>query len=329
MTKSPLVIVSCTDRKSLPAIASLTARNLPANISIEDAALRWSNLYRDQLKSANTSRLRDLYQGEYWKLAQSIDECFDTLVASAGIGLHPLDDLGTGYNATFTHGVPDSITRLGGLAPIEARQRWWKALHKRGSVGSTSWKSEHAPTRGRRSVFVAVSEGYQHAFTEDLISIANDWANVVIVSGSKPFADLVAHKNIDHIQVGQEIRMLLGGSTPCIGIRFLEDFLQQGQSLNAEGASSHLDSLTKRYAKLPSAKKLPTISRVPFVGDDDAVTWICSTIRKQRIQNPTKSGLLRILRDQGRACEQKRFGALFEVAMSQLATSNSSAKKPK
>jgi hypothetical protein len=315
MSGSPLIIVGCTDRKSLPVHSDLSLRGLPKRLTLEDAAHRWVSAYKDRLKTVSPVQLRHLYQGEYWKIALAIEESFETLVASAGIGMHHLDEAGIGYAATFTQSVADSVLRFGHESPMSARRNWWKLINGRGGPGSSKWMVEHAPRRGRRTVLVAVSEGYQQALSADLRAIADKWANVIVVSGSQPLDALVQHPNINHIQVGQELRMVLGGSTPCVGVRFVHDFLASNVGCDAESAQLHLHHLNRRYQRLSPEKKLPQINRRPFRDDQEVVDWIIGAITRHALDSPSKSSMLRLLRDEGRACEQKRFGVLFKEAL--------------
>lgn len=321
MAASPLVIVGCTDRKSLPVSSGLKLRNLPTRLSVEEASLNWIDRYAEESKSNSPVQLRDLYQGEYWKVALSLGGQYDTLVASAGIGMHRLSDVGIGYTATFTRGVEDSVSRFSTTSSSDPRQRWWASLHTKKGPGWTTWMEECAPKRGRRTVLLAVSEGYQSALANDLIEISNDWANVIVVSGSKPIDELTVAPRITHVQVGQQLRMLLGGSTPCVGVRFVGDFLESATTWNGESAHVHLEKLNRRYQRLSPDGKLPLINRTPFSNDQEVVNWIQATIKRHHMTHPTKSNLLRLLRDEGRACEQKRFGDLFERVMGQISTS--------
>jgi hypothetical protein len=327
MSRSPLVIVGCTDRKSLPVHSELSLSSLPKKLTVEEAADRWVNTYKAELKSKHSVQLRHLYQGEYWKIALEIDNSYETLVASAGIGIHRLNESGIGYAATFTQSAADTVLRFGHQSPVSARKTWWNVINGRGGLGSSRWKSQHKPNRGRRTVLVAVSDGYQQALSSDLYAIADDWANVIVVSGSKPLELLVTHPNIDHIQVGQELRMVLGGSTPCIGVRFVHDFLASDSKCEAESVQKHLDVLNRRYQRLSPDKKLPQISRRPFGSNQEVVHWILGALKRYAATKPSKSRLLRVLRDEGHACEQKRFGDCFDEALAQMELTGKTVSK--
>lgn len=317
MSNKPLLIVSCTDRKSLRTREETELRNLPEDSDVEQAAKDWAEEITRQ-NSSNTQKknMRDLYQGEYWKIVLNLSGEYETLVASAGLGMHCLDEEGVGYSATFSQGASDSVLRFGKDSASQTRKTWWKIINDEDGPGSSIWKVKCAPECGRRPVFVVVSEGYQQALADDIVEIAEKWADVVVVSGSKPLKDFVEAPHIDHIRVGQNLRMLLSGSTSSVGIRFVSHLLESDLVWNAESAQKSLTQLNDRYQNLAAEKKLPKISRSRFDDDQAVIDWILDNI-EPTVTNPSKSSLLRLLRDNGNACEQKRFGDLFGKALSQ------------
>jgi hypothetical protein len=331
MSRSPLVIVGCTDRKSLPVHSKLSLSSLPKNLTAEDAADRWINTYKAEkaeLESKHSVQLRHLYQGEYWKIALEIDNSYETLVASAGLGMHRLDDEGLGYSATFSQGPSDSVLRFQYGSVSQARKSWWRIINDQDGPGSSIWKVKCAPENGgRRSVFVVVSEGYQQALANDIVEIAEEWADVVVVSGSKPLKDFVEAPHIDHIRVGQNLRMLLKGSTSSVGIRFVSRFLESGRDQNAESAQKYLTKLNDDYQNLAAEEKLPKFSRNRFVDNQAVIDWIIEAMEDPTVTKPSKSTLLRRLRDGGGACEQSRFGDCFDEALAQLELTGKTVSK--
>jgi hypothetical protein len=327
MSRSPLVIVGCTDRKSVPVHSKLSLSSLPKNLTVEDAADRWVNIYKAELNSEHSVQLRHLYQGEYWKIALDLSKKCKTLVASAGLGMRGLDEEGVGYSATFSQGPSDSVLRFRYGSASQARKIWWKIINDKDEPGFSDWKVEHQPESGRRPVFVVVSEGYQQALADDIVDIAEKWADVVVVSGSKPLKDLVEAPHVDHIRVGQNLRMLLNGSTSSVGIRFVSHFLESGLDRNAESAHKYLTKLNDDYQNLAAEQKLPEFSRSRFADDQAVIDWILDAMEESTATNPSKSSLLRVLRDEGRACEQKRFGELFDKALAQLELTGKTVSK--
>jgi hypothetical protein len=328
MSAKPLLIVSCTDRKSLQTHEKTELRYLPEDLTVEQAAIHWSEEITRQ-NSSNTQKkiLRELYQGEYWRIALNFSGEYETLVASAGLGMHSLDEEGVGYSATFSQGASDSVLRFRKESASHARKTWWKIINDEDGPGSSIWKVKCAPEFGRRPVFVVVSEGYQQALADDIVEIAEKWADVVVVSGSKPLKDLVEAPHIDHIRVGQNLRVLLNGSTSSVGIRFVSHFLESDLDRNAESAQKFLTTLNDKYQNLAVEEKLPKISRSRFADDQAVIDWILEAMEGPTVTNPSKSSLLRLLRDGGGACEQKRFGDLFDQALTQKKKTDKSVSK--
>jgi len=313
MSTFPLVIVSCTDRKSLPIKSKLQTRSIPKNLNLEDAATRWVNAVKAEYSCGNSIPLRDLYQGEYWRLVRQVETKAQVRVVSAGLGIHTLDDLGIGYAATFTSGVLDSVNRWGSDTNGDTEVEWWSKLHSKNSVGVWNWVEKFIGSKKSSMVLVAVSGPYQNALSSDLIKLAMNGLVVVVVSGSEIPNILDGVSNIHHVRVTQKLRMILSGSTPTIAIRFVYELLETGNWQSPTSIHRHLDFLESKYAKLPTYKKLPSLNRTPMGSDDDVRKWIRKILKLGEIVNPTKSRLLRILRDkENRGCEQKRFGKLFD-----------------
>ena len=316
---SPLVIVSCTDRKSLPVKSKLRTRSIPENLNLEDAATRWVNAVKAEFSCGNSIPLRDLYQGEYWRLVRQVETQAQVRVVSAGLGIHSLDDLGIGYAATFTSGVLDSVNRWGSDTNRDAETEWWNKLHSKNSVGVRNWIEKFIASKESSIVLVAVSGPYQQALSSDLIKLAMNGLVVIVVSGSEIPKTLDGVSNIHHVRVTQKLRMILSGSTTTIAIRFVYELLESGNWQSLTSIHRHLDFLESKYAKLPSNKKLPTLNRTPMGSDEDVRKWIRKILKLGEIVRPTESRLLRILRDkENRGCEQKRFGKLFDEVIEEL-----------
>ncbi len=307
-----MVIVGCTDRKTLTPSDLLRARNLEED-SVESGISVWCENYLNAVKvDRNSKCLRDLYSGEYWKVARNLGDSAEVLVASAGLGLHHLENPALGYSATFSSGVLDSIVRWSDHPPSETRRTWWNAL----SASQVSSFNLNDIEPGR-VVILAVSEPYQQAMADDLREIAKK-CRVITVSGSNEILELTDVPGIDHIQVRAELRTILGGSVGTVGIRFVRDLIENGVQLSLEDVISHRDELMKRYQELPLEQKLPIIKRDKFKNDNEIEKWITNLIKEKKLDSPTKSYLLRVMRDEGnRACEQKRFGRIFDTVVNQ------------
>jgi hypothetical protein len=298
-----LLVASCTDRKSLPVGKGTALRSLSQGKDLVETARKWREAIEKEARAGSASPLRDLYVGEYWAVVRRIHEQMlaDVRVASAGLGMKSLDDVSCAYSATFAAGVRDSVLTLGSGRPDAIRAQWWAELET--GRGAPWWRN----TKGR-VVVVAVSQSYQAAMAEDLRTAAQDGATVVVVSGSPQIGALQGESNVHHIRAHQWMRIVLGGSTPTVGIRFVEEVLRGGDAA-PESFTAVKDRLKSEYES--GGERLPVFDREEQT-DEQVLEWI----RNHRTGNarPTKSAYLRAFRDQGRKCEQSRFGLLFDRA---------------
>jgi len=254
------------------------------------------------IRHETTSPLRNLYQGEYWTLAKSLEELAVVGVVSAGMGLTHMDSPGVGYGATFAAKADDSVLRF--VAESEnPRLEWWQGL-RQGGIGERGWSKLFEGV-----ALVAVSESYQKAIATDLIYLAQNGHSVIVVSGSRQVSELRDVPGIAHLEIGQWVRMILGGSTPCVGIRFVAHLLEQGAWQSVEAASEELATMEAQYLRASTAK-LPVLDRTPR-DDAQVKNWIMETLKQDRVGR-SKTAFLAAFRAEGFACEQKRFGRIFE-----------------
>jgi hypothetical protein len=275
------------------------------------AAEKWASSLTLTSGSECREMLRDLYLGEYWKLALTGEDYADLLIASAGLGLMSPNTLAPGYAATFVAGSPDSIVRFDAKRnPDVVRSDWWASLASNG-LGIKNWTRKTADV-----VLVALSNSYQQALAEDFRKIAQSGKQVIVMSGSRQVAALQNRENIHHVETGQWLRMVLGGSTPCVGMRFALRLLSEDKWHSIEEVKAELRSLERRYLQ-SGADKLPVFDRIPQ-SDAQVKSWILRLLKiwKTEGMKPSKSGFLREYRNAGFACEQKRFGLLYEEALS-------------
>jgi hypothetical protein len=269
---------------------------------VKERAESWTKKVKAALDKESTVALRDLYQGEYWSTAMACEDEADLFVVSAGLGFADVDSSGVGYGATFAAGAPDSIIRFGTGTKADVRSSWWH--HLCAGLGCHQWV-KHMP----RTLLVAVSEPYQQAISSDLIRLADAGHRIVVITSSDPVRTLAERDQIEHVRVGQWIRMVLGGSTPCVGIRATRYLLSTNDWKTTEGTKDAVKKLRSQY--LRSSEKLPQFDR-QNQSDQQVREWIRKKIVSQSSRSLSKSSLLRELRDCGMKCEQKRFYRLFE-----------------
>ena len=309
-TDIPTLLVSCTDRKTLKAKASLNLRNLSSDLSLQEASAKWIQEIQKSCNTGGSKPLRDLYWGEYWKTALEAEEFANVQVVSAGLGIATLDTLAPGYASTFASGSPDSMLRFSDdVRPEIARSEWWAALTAQNKT-ARKWTEKTADV-----VLVALSSSYQQALSRDLTMLARSGKQVIVMSGSKQAGCLKGIENIHHIETGQWLRMVLGGSTPCVGIKFALHILRADKWHSVDEVETELKKLERQYSN-GKADKLPVFERTPQT-DAQVKSWIMQllTTKEKHGVKPSKSGFLSEFRNAGYACEQKRFGALFEEVL--------------
>jgi hypothetical protein len=300
----PTLVVSCTDRKASSAARGPNVGDLPGSGGIAESAIEWGNLMSRARESGPTLPVRDLYQGEYWSVVRALEKECEVRVASAGLGMCTMDTPAVSYRATFSPGSSDSVTRLSDdEGRGVSRALWWRCL-RQARLGEGDWTKTVSDV-----VLVSISSYYQDAIADDLISLSESGRTVVVMSGSPPLRRLKGVDRLVHIETGQWLRMILGGSTPVVGIRFAAHIVESGAWARPELIREALTDLEDVY-RSNATNKLPAIKRRPGT-DQDVRDWIVNNMAKQQIR-PSKSTFLRLFRSEGLACEQARFGRLFD-----------------
>lgn len=286
------LVVTCTDRKSARPDDTLLVRNLP-NLPPAERSRAWFENLRG---AARQVPLRQLYQGEAWtqvlqleRTAQSIGFETRLLVASAGLGLARASDLAPAYGATFAPRQPDSVAN----DPVGGRA-WWQALKARTGAASTDeWRDSAA-------LFV-LSETYAHAMADDMVALAGR-TDVVVFGGSRDVPPQV------RIPADRQLRQSLGGTTTSLNLRTAIAWLKLLPEPRINGSLQH----PEWRAWVDASRSRDSYDRRPMT---DA--QVAHFIRNLRAADPSmsRSRALRILRDEGMACEQKRFGRLFQEAV--------------
>jgi hypothetical protein len=304
------VVLSCTNRKRETAPDFPLLRDVPGDV--EDRALAWTTAI-----DGATPRVRaeDLYVGEYWRAGQDFVDTardrfgIDVWVMSAGLGLVRSSALVCAYSATLTRGHPDSVVQPGAVGtPTSIRRRWWSALATwPGPSGAGQPRSLADVAAGDPAATIAVVAGpdYIDAATDDLVRTREALAQpdqLVIFSSRRSPSDIAEST----VTVPGRLRTVLGGSMASTGpraARAVIEALPRGEPLRLERARSVITTLDR------SASPLPKFDR-KRMEDDEISEWIGELIANE--PSTTKSVALRTFRGGGMACEQDRFGRLFE-----------------
>jgi hypothetical protein len=307
------LIATCTDRKTLPAPDARYVRNLEGTPA--ERQREWIKRIRAKASETGSVRpARDLYCGEHWSVVLDIPDEIDgwkvqKWVASAGLGLIPIDRKIESYGATFSRSQEDSISRPGeDGGSINAD--WWATLTTRAGQGQgPKTIADLARANPDAPIVFAGSSSYVRPLTLDLQAASAQLANprhLFLASVSS---------------AGGLANYRIPSSDKLIG---LEEFGGTPLALNARlarwvilGAGTHeFDPDTIMATAQANDDRAP--ERTRHKRDPMTTAELQRFIRKARRVNPraTYTVLLRELRDSGRACEQKKFKALFNDEVS-------------
>lgn len=286
------VIVTCTDRKTVPVTPELRVRSLAPG-SVEDRAAAWAV----KIRAARGKRpLRQLYQGETWAQVGRLENAARragyeprTLVASAGLGLRDLEYDAPAYGATFSRPHEDSV----GSTQDQARD-WWRALLSPNGAGPDTLPVMEGP------MLWVLSESYARVIATDLLErSATD--DLLVFGGS---AEVPAEHRVPS---NRALRSHLGGTATSLNLRMASRWIEIAgtRDVFAEGMRDFWD------AWCTGVEQHDRYDRTPVT--DGAVLDFIRALRRTE-PTLTKTRALRQFRDAGLACEQRRFGALFVQA---------------
>jgi hypothetical protein len=302
------IVASCADRKVLDVPPERRLRSHRAR----GARSRFDS-FVGALSEADgeTRAARDLYAGPYWAVVRELPEIAAAAgldaqlwVASAGYGLVPADAQLQGYSATFRTGERDSVGTSDDETPVaDQLAAWWAAL--------ATWQG---PARGAPRSFpqlvgcgdaivVLASPRYVQAMANDLRAAARLVGDrLLVVTSLEPSPEDPLAENI--VPSLESLIGYVAGSRPALHARVTRHILENVREhpLSARG-------LRARYQRLARTSKYERIPDRAPMSDDEVRTFIRRELRED--PSGTHTGLLRVLRSGGRACEQKRFRSLF------------------
>lgn len=304
------IVLSCTYRKRKGAAPSLRLRDIAAE-EIPRRVAAWT----DAVAAAPSARpVNELYLGEYWRAGADLARAAErngpaaVSVLSAGLGLVGLDDDAPSYAATFTSGHPDSVCVGQSAAPTRVRRQWWDELASwQGPPGHHGARRlvDLAGTPGAR-LLVCVGPDYLDAVADDLRAahkvLGDD--RVIILAAGEPMEGL----SDVWVRCPGQLRMRLGGSMASTGVRAARALIEAARDEVLD--ARHARKVIARWMR--ATDPLPTYKRTRMT-DDEVLEWIHADADAHP-GSVNKSAALRRLRDHGQACEQGRFGRLYDEA---------------
>ena len=316
MNRLVRVVVNCASRKTKAPLSDLRLRGYPK--TPERRATRWI----DRIESPKSELIEanDLYQGEHWSVVKKIANSANAVgwtaevwVVSAGYGLVPVKALVEPYSATFSSGSADSVAQgESGKNSQEANRDWWGLLMNWSGPCKKDPRSLTDLARQDTSapMLVALSNTYVQAVRDDLIGATEamgDKADLLLVSTGRP------PEGLEETQLPCDARLVntLGGTRTSLNARVADHIVRRSPShgFDAAGVKKMLQRKIRRSGEIPRYDHRNRMS-------DEAVRAEIRTRRRNRDRDPSCASLLRELRDDGFACEQKRFAGLYDEVIS-------------
>ena len=302
-----LILIPCTHRKRIRPPAELLARNLCKGTATEVA-----NLWTDRVTHAAESYgFSEIYCGRAFREAAQAVKLLSAefAVISAGLGLVRYDSLIPSYSLTVAPGNQDSITKKVSCGRSNPAA-WWEVLKASSKqiIGLDELVRETKPSL----VLLSLSANYAKLVFNDLEKLSDDEAKGFRIFGLGITEHLPS--NLAGSVMPYDAR-LNGPDSPSkgtmsdFGSRALHQFtkcLDQGsvQARNVDEDRAALLNMMHQWRSPETPKREP-------MRDDDVVRFILDNWDT----TGGRSGVsLRLLRDNGYACDQGRFRDLFRSA---------------
>ena len=299
------VVVTCTNRKTVPTPPRLRLRDIPP---VEVAVRLDGWLRRLQESESPRRQALDMYCGGSWTTVREVVHepkqevrCF---IASCGYGLIRSSDHIGSYGATFSPYEPDSVAASAGEA--STLQAWWRGLsHWQGPTpGAPRSLAELARRDPTTPVLVAASPPYLRAMAGDLAEARQALKSPELLSILSAGIRSLDGVEPNIVPCDARLKNLFGGSLISLNVRFLLQALRE-----LEGGPLTVGSLATWSSRLmQEAPPYEVIARQQQT-DQGVCDFIASRLASD--SHASCARLLRVFRDSGRACEQKRFGRLY------------------
>ncbi len=298
------LITNCTSKKtnSLNNFVSISEISSTEEQSAHDWVTRL-NQKTTKLKA------KHVYLGDHWSRVLEIIN-LETVVSiiSAGYGFIGSNTPICRYDATFSSQNVNSVSKLYKLASTtECNRKWWRDIN-RFLYGYENPIEVLYHKNPKDKFIIATSPTYLKVIQPELINLAKigrlNKHNTVILSTQQ-----LVPQELESVflTVKDDFTALVGGSHVSLNIRvaaFIIKYTRKG-----------IDFLTQvriAYNILLQEGRPTTKYKRKKLTDDEVRDFINSFIKSTKQSLTTASPILRELRNQGMACEQKRFKKIFE-----------------
>jgi len=316
MAKRINVVVTCANRKTVPAESELELRTLKGT-GAGNRAERW--IRRLSSPSRNGTVMADtLYCGEHWSVVRSIPSVAKKAgrstrmwICSAGYGLISSNSRVRPYNATFAAGDPNSVANSSeGRDRTSAAKQWWAKLTEWKGPGPERIRSlaKLARTYPTDALLVVASREYLLAVEDDLKDAAKELKRpsllMVVSAGTRQLGTLSPNL----LPCDARLQSCLGGARVSLNARISRRLIGgcRAECMEVSSAKRYLSELLR----LQPAVVCPSRVRAT---NDQVLRFIRREMTKSGVRSRSK--LLRMFRESGRACEQSRFADLYATAV--------------
>lgn len=307
-----LVLVTCTNRKTVPPAPALSLRAIPGRTPAARVKV-W--LKRMRAAPGTSVSAEALYAGDHWHVVRSIQNDatrakrqISVWVCSAGYGLIPLCAEIVSYAATFTSNHPDSVTRaVDNRQARRTRREWWGALATWSGPepGAPRTIYELAREHKNSTLLLAASPQYLDAVADDLgraATVLSPGRVCIFCAGadSRPCPQLDAFL----VPCSARLQEALGGALNSLNTRCVRYALRHAgeDGLQLPALRTFFARLLRKQPKRQAPQRTP-------LSDEEVYRFIQTALGKDSTIRPTP--LLFRLREGGLACGQSRFCALF------------------
>jgi hypothetical protein len=328
------IIANCANRKRQTPLIEL---NSIIQSNIKDRSIAWWEKLNNYVGSSVNSGLyqedngkikaSNLYVGSYWSTirelpAKARNSGFEAnlWVISAGYGLISSEEEINSYSATFTPSDKNSVTNgeTDASKRIEHLKYWWELISNYSLPQSSHPRRLNQLLRENSNDYflVVASADYLSAVEEDLLEGINTLSsrkNIVIIS-SKSFSNEILQQNIipadARLQCNGDCRSECEKHLIPRGIRGTISAALAGKIIEKASENGFDAEQLKQFVetRVEQCPELINLNRTRL--DDTAVRkFINDELGKSRSASCTS--LLRKLRNNGQACEQKRFKEIY------------------
>lgn len=299
-TPTLFLITNCSAIKRIASGDAVQLRNWQG--SVRQRFRWWQHAIEGQIDGTPA---RHCYAGDAWTQVLAAEDASrgasQLWVVSAGLGLISSDLPIPNYSATFITNNPDSVG-----PSHQARSEWWELVsdwrRKISGVGSITDLAKANPN----SVFlIALSSSYLSVIKDDLLSARlalESPDNLIIISaGTRAILEMGSSL----LPIDARFENLVGGARATLNARMLRYLVENFdvRKCNARKITKSLEMIATELAK-------PKLFDRARLDDVEIAAFIHKHLKV--IKKASASTLLRILRDEGTACEQKRFHRIYQ-----------------